>query len=56
MHAGMCWQSRGRVYHYDAEARERKLSPAERLRFHQEHSAPMMKQLHTWLEAQIHEE
>lgn len=48
-------ESLGDVYHNDAEAREQKLLPEERLRFHQEHSAPMMKQLHTWLEAQIHE-
>jgi transposase len=48
-------ESLGSVYHNDAEAREQKLSPEERLRFHQEHSAPVMKQLHDWLEAQINE-
>ena len=41
------------VYKYDADARERKLSPAERLRFHQQHSGPVMQQLHHWLEAQF---
>src|SRR5207302_1016457 len=34
----------GQVYGYDAEARERGLSPAERLRFHQQHSGPVMEQ------------
>jgi transposase len=48
-------ESLGSVYHNDAEAREQKLPPPERLRFHQEHSAPVMKQLHMWLEAQINE-
>jgi transposase len=48
-------ESLGSVYHNDAEARERKLSPEQRLRFHQEHSAPVMQQLHGWLEAQINE-
>jgi len=48
-------ESLGSVYHNDALAREQKLPPEERLRFHQEHSAPVMKQLHVWLEAQISE-
>jgi hypothetical protein len=39
----------GEVYGYDAEARERGLSPEERLRFHQEHSQPLMDKLHAWL-------
>jgi len=43
----------GDVYKYDAEARERRLSPSERLVFHQQHSGPVMKQLHQWLEAQF---
>ena len=33
----------GGIWHHDALARERKLSPEERLRFHQEHSSPLMK-------------
>ena len=45
----------GGVYHYDRLAREQKLSPEERLRFHQEHSGPLMKGLHAWLEAQLAE-
>ncbi len=45
----------GEVYGYDAEAREQGLSPEERLRFHQEHSGPVMEKLHAWLEAQFAE-
>ncbi len=48
-------ESLGRVYHNDALAREQKLAPDERLRFHQKHSAPVMNELHGWLTAQIHE-
>lgn len=42
----------GEVYGYDEQAREQGMSPEERLRFHQEHSAPVMEKLHTWLNAQ----
>ena len=45
----------GQVYGHDAEARERGLMPAERLRLHQERSGPVMEQLHRWLEAQFAE-
>jgi transposase len=45
----------GEVYHHDALAHERDLSPEERLRFHQQHSGPVMEQLHTWLQAQLDE-
>jgi transposase len=45
----------GGVYHYDALAREQGLSPEDRLRFHQEHSGPLMKDLHEWMEAQLAE-
>ena len=45
----------GQVYGHDAEARERGLTPEERLRFHQERSGPVMEQLHGWLEAQFAE-
>ena len=45
----------GGVYHYDALAREEELSPEERLRFHQEHSGPLMKGLHDWMETQLAE-
>lgn len=43
------------VYHNDALAREQELSPEERLRYHQEHSAPLMKELHGWMKAQFSE-
>jgi transposase len=45
----------GEVYGYDAVARERGLSPEWCLRFHQEHSGPVMEKLHAWLEAQFAE-
>ncbi len=45
----------GGVYHHDAQAREQELSPEHRLRFHQEHSGPLMKGLHEWMEAQLAE-
>ena len=43
----------GGIYKYDAEARERTLSPGERLQFHQQHSKPVMEKLLDWLEAQF---
>ena len=43
------------VYRYDAEAEERGLTPEERLRFHQEHSEPVMDALHAWFRAQFAE-
>jgi transposase len=43
------------VYHNDASARERQLSPQERLRFHQQASQPTMQQLHDWLTRQLDE-
>jgi transposase len=45
----------GGVYHNDAVSRERELSPEDRLHFHQEHSGPLMKALHEWMEAQFAE-
>jgi hypothetical protein len=45
----------GEVYGYDAQARERGLTPAERLTFHQAHSGPVMDTLHQWLEGQFAE-
>lgn len=42
----------GQVYGHDAEARERGLTPEERLQFHQEQSGPAMDHLHGWLETQ----
>jgi transposase len=45
----------GQVYGYDAEAREQVMTPDQRLQFHQQHSGPVMKQLHRWLELQFAE-
>jgi hypothetical protein len=43
----------GCVYGYDAAARAPELTGAERLLFHQEHSGPVMEELHRWLETQF---
>jgi transposase len=45
----------GQVYLHDAEARERSLTPEERLRLHQDRSRPVMDKLYAWLEAQLAE-
>jgi transposase len=45
----------GEVYCNDSLAREQKLSPEERLLFHQERSGPVMKRLKEWLAAQLAE-
>jgi hypothetical protein len=45
----------GQVYSHDAEARERGLTPDDRLRLHQDRSRPVMDKLHAWLEAQLAE-
>jgi transposase len=45
----------GTVYGYDAEAKERGLTPEERLTFHQTHSAPLMEDLRQWMENQFAE-
>jgi len=42
-----------KVYQTDAQAAEQHLSPAERLRLHQQDSGPVMEQLHRWLQAQL---
>jgi transposase len=48
-------QQLGEVYRNDAQARDANLGAEERLRFHQEHSRPVMDKLHDWLEAQFAE-
>src|SRR5208282_1544407 len=48
-------ESMGEVYGYDEQARARGLSAEERLRFHQEHSGPVMEKLHSWCAAQFEE-
>jgi len=45
----------GQVYGHEAEARERSLTPEERLQFHQAHGGPLMELLHQWLEAEFAE-
>lgn len=45
----------GRVYGNDAEARERGLTPQQRLEHHQQRSGPVMQELHNWLERQLGE-
>ena len=42
-------ESLGEVYKYDAEAKEKGMSPVERLQFHQENSKPVMDRLKAWL-------
>lgn len=42
-----------KVYRHDDEARERGLTPAERLAFHQEKSGPVMAELKTWCDEQL---
>ena len=43
----------GRVYGNDAEAREHGLSAGQRLELHRERSAPVMEELHDWLERRL---
>lgn len=45
----------GQVYGHDAKAREKRMTPEQRLQFHAEHSGPVMTELHGWLNAQIDE-
>ncbi len=41
------------VYHNDASARADKLFTGARLHYHQQHSQPVMEQLHDWLKRQF---
>jgi transposase len=43
------------VYRNEALARQQQLSPAERLRFHQDASQPTLHELHAWLTRQLEE-
>jgi transposase len=43
------------IYANDALARERNMTPEERLAFHQTHSGPVMEQLKVWLKAEFEE-
>lgn len=42
----------GGVWHHDQLARERGLTPEQRLLFHQEHSGPAMQELQAWMQTQ----
>lgn len=46
----------GKVYYNDARTRDQRLSAADRLRFHQQHSSPVMQQLHRWMNQQLSEQ
>lgn len=48
-------ESLGAVYGFDGEAKQRGLTPEERLTFHQSKSAPVMDDLHRWLKNQFAE-
>lgn len=52
---GYVLESLGMVYGIDALTRERGFDIDERLRFHQQYSAPLMQQLHEWLNDQLDE-
>jgi transposase len=43
------------IYRNDAQTEKDKLSPEDRLKFHQAHSGPVMEQLHGWLHHQLDE-
>ncbi len=45
----------GGVWHHDALAQKQQLSPQDRLRFHQEHSGPLLTNLEEWMKAQLAE-
>jgi transposase len=42
-----------KVYTHDAQCREQAHSPEQRLSFHQQHSQPVMEDLHTWITEQM---
>lgn len=46
-------QTLAQVYKNDALCKEQQLSPEQRLRLHQTHSAPLMATLESWLAAQL---
>jgi len=41
------------VYHYDDMSKEKNMDNNQRLRYHKEHSAPLMEELKEWLNSQI---
>ena len=42
-----------KVYHHDAVAKERGMSPDERLTFHQQNSGPLLTDLKDWMETKL---
>lgn len=46
-------ESLGQVFKNDAQTKELNLSPPQRLRFHQEHSQPIMETLQAWMKEQM---
>ena len=42
-----------KVYEHDGQCRREKMSAEQRLKFHQEHSAPIIKDLHGWMTEQF---
>lgn len=46
-------ESLGKVYHHDAIARKKEMSPERRLEFHQERSAEIMEKLECWMKEQL---
>ena len=48
-------ESLGEIYQYDAQAKELKLTPEARLRFHQERSHKPMDELKQWMRQQLEE-
>lgn len=45
----------GAIYKHESVAKERKMAPGERLKFHQQESGPVMNELKKWLETQFEE-
>jgi len=43
----------GKVFHFDAEARRRSMSPEERLLWHQANSGPLLEELKKWFQEQF---
>ena len=50
---GLVIDTLAKVYHYDAQAREKNMSAEQRLQYHQKNSAKLMDELEVWLEEQI---
>jgi hypothetical protein len=46
-------ESLGQVFKNDAQTKELNLNPQQRLRFHQEHSQPVLETLHAWMKEQL---